>query len=179
MSIDPPTTRESASPDSARLQAMRPRGAQAQGWRLSWGGALLTIALAGMAAFIGARLGRDQALPPRTAPLSDRVFDALGDGKDLAPEQHARINAIGERYASIRAQLRTQSRMLNVTLARLMAEESGLGPQTEATLAQLQVVMGERLKLSMQYMLEVRKELTVEQRRQFDRRVEEEALVSR
>jgi hypothetical protein len=146
-------------------------------WRLTWTAALFTVALAGVAAFVGARLGHDQA--PRTAPLSDRVFDALGDGEGLAPEQLARINAIGERYASTRAQLRTQSRMLNVTLARLMAEENGLGPQTEAALAQLQLVMGERLKLSMQYMLEVRKELTIEQRRQFDRRVEEEASVSR
>jgi len=152
--------------------------ARAAGWRVPWGGALLTVALAALAAFVGARLGSGHAAP-RTTPLSDRVFDLLGDDMDLTAQQHAAIDAIGARYASVRAQLRLQSRMLNVTLARLMAEEQGFGPKTEETLAQLQVVMGERLKLSMEYMLEVRRVLSTQQRAQFDRRVEEEASVSR
>jgi len=151
---------------------------RATGWRMPWGGALLTVALAALAAFAGARLGSGHAVP-RTTPLSDRVFDLLGDDMDLTPQQHAEIDTIGGRYASVRAKLRLQSRMLNVTLARLMAEEQGFGPKTEETLAQLQVVMGERLKLSMEYMLEVRKVLSTQQRAQFDRRVEEEASVSR
>jgi len=177
MNMDP-SSRESTPPESVELHALRQRHANA-GWRVPWGGVVLTIALAGVAAFVGAQLGSHQAPPPRTTPLSDRVFELLGDGTDLTPEQHSRIEAIEARYASVRAQLRSQSRMLNVTLARLMAEENGFGPKTEATLAQLQVVMGERLKLSMEYMLEVRQVLTTGQRVQFDRRVEEEASVSR
>jgi Spy/CpxP family protein refolding chaperone len=176
MSINPSDSRDSAL-DSG-LQALRQQRAHTSRWKLPWGGVLLTVVLAGTAAFVGARLGSDQA-QVRTTPLSDRVFDVLENVTDLTPPQRASIDRIGGRYASVRAQLRQQSRMLNVTLARLMAEENGLGPKTEATLAQLQVVMGERLKLSMEYMLEVRQVLTTAQRRQFDRRVEEEASVSR
>jgi nickel and cobalt resistance protein CnrR len=157
---------------------MHQHRARTQGWNLPWGGVLVTVVLAGAAAFFGARLGSDDATV-RTTPLSDRVFELLGDGMDLTPQQHATIDAIEARYASVRARLRLQSRTLNVTLARLMAEESGFGPATEQALAELQVVMGERLKLSMQYMLEVREVLTTEQRIKFDRRVEEEASVSR
>lgn len=178
MSMDPSRSPVPATPEIGERQAMRPQRARAAGWRLPWGGVLLTVALAALAAFVGARLGSGQAAP-RTTPLSDRVFDLLGDDMDLTPRQHAEIDAIGARYASVRAKLRLQSRMLNVTLARLMAEEQGFGPKTEATLAELQVVMGERLKLSMEYMLEVRKVLSTKQRAQFDRRVEEEASVSR
>ena len=137
-----------------------------------------TIALAGIAAFIGARIGTDQT-QVRTAPLSDRVFELLGDGLNLTAQQRNAINDIGGRYASIRAQLRLQSRTLNVNLARLMAEERQFGPRTAETLEQLQEVMGKRLKISMEYMLEVREVLTPEQRMQFDRRVEEEAAVAR
>jgi Spy/CpxP family protein refolding chaperone len=176
MSNDPSSSPESAAPASAphaRSQE-RTRG----GSRVPWGGVLLTIALAGIAAFFGARLGSDRA-QVRGTPLSDRVFDVLGDGTDLTAQQRATINGIAARYASVRAQLRLQSRVLNVTLARLIAEEHRFGPKTEESLAQLQVVMGERLKLSMEYMLEVRQVLTAEQRVQFDRRVEEEASVSR
>lgn len=177
MSADPSRSHEPIGPHNDGLQELRHR-ARDGSWRLRWGGVLVTILLAGGAAFVGARLGTDAA-PPRTAPLSDRVFEVLGDDVDLSEEQHARINAIADRYASVRAQLRLQSRTLNVTLARLMAEESGFGTKTEDSLRQLQVVMGERLKLSMEYMLEVRQVLTPEQRVKFDRRVEEEAMVSR
>ena len=178
MSMDPSLSPVTATPEKGELQALRQQRARAAGWRLPWGGVLLTVALAALAAFVGARLGSGQSAP-RTTPLSDRVFDLLGDDMDLTLQQHAAIDTIGARYASVRAKLRLQSRMLNVTLARLMAEEQGLGPKTEETLAELQVVMGERLKLSMEYMLEVRRVLSTQQRAQFDRRVEEEASVSR
>jgi nickel and cobalt resistance protein CnrR len=178
MSMDPSGSREPSIPDTERLRALLRQRARSSNWKLPWGGVLVTILLAGIAAFAGARLGSSKA-PVPTAPLSDRVFEVLGDGTDLSAQQQARINAIADRYASVRAQLRLQSRTLNVTLARLMAEESGFGPKTEESLRQLQVVMGERLKLSMEYMLEVRQVLTAEQRVRFDRRVEEDAMVSR
>ena len=148
------------------------------GMRLPWRGMLLTVALAGLAAFAGARLGIQQSQVLKV-PLSERVYELLGDDLELTAAQREAIAAIGERYAPVREQLRLQSRALNVTLAALMAEEQGFGPKTEDTLAQLQIVMGERLKLSMEYMLEVRGRLTPTQRAIFDRRAAQEASVSR
>jgi Spy/CpxP family protein refolding chaperone len=145
---------------------------------MPWLSALVTVALAGLAAFLGARLGTDQG-SARATPLSDRVFHLLGDGLQITPQQQEAIDAVARRYAPVREQLRLQSRTLNVTLARLMAEEQHFGPQTGQVLAQLQLVMGERLKLSMEYMLEVREVLTPAQRALFDRRVAEEASQSR
>lgn len=146
--------------------------------RLPWRGMLLTVVLAGLAAFVGARLGIEQSSVHRGA-LSDRVYELLDDDMDLSARQREEIAAIGDRYSPVRAQLQLRSRALNVTLAALMAEEQRFGPKTEEALAQLQEVMGERLKLSMEYMLEVRGRLTPAQRAIFDRRVAEEASVSR
>jgi hypothetical protein len=139
---------------------------------------IITVALAGVAAFVGAHLGSRQTQRP-PAPLSERVFEVLNENVQLSEQQKAAIQRISESYTPTRERLRMQSRGLNVRLARLMAEEQGLGPQTTQSLERLQLVMGERLKLSMQYMLEVREELTPEQKAYFDRKVAEEAALSR
>jgi hypothetical protein len=145
---------------------------------LGWRNSIVTIVLAGLAAFVGAHLGSRQTHRP-PAPLSERVFDVLNENVQLSEEQKTAIKRISERYTPTRERLRMQSRGLNVRLAHLMAEEHGLGPRTAQSLEQLQLVMGERLKLSMQYMLEVREELTPEQKAYFDRKVAEEASLSR
>ena len=60
-----------------------------------------------------------------------------------------------------------------------MVKEQRFGPKTDETLMELQAVMGSRLKQSLEYMLQVREVLTPEQRAVFDRRVVEEAAVTR
>ena len=145
---------------------------------LSWRGLVITITLAGVAAFVGARLGSERRAP-RTAPLSERVFDLIGDDRELTAQKREAIQRVGDRYAPARERLRQQSQTLNARLLGLMAEEQRFGPKTEDALAQLQLVMGERLKMSMEYMLEVRQQLTPDQRNRFDRRLAEEAGESR
>jgi hypothetical protein len=146
--------------------------------RLAWRNSIITIVLAGLAAFLGAHLGSRQTYRP-PAPLSERVFEVLNENIQLTGQQKSAIRRISEHYAPMRERLRTKSRGLNVRLAMLMAQEQGFGPQTTESLEQLQLVMGERLKLSMQYMLEVREVLTPEQKAYFDRKVSEEAALSR
>lgn len=164
------------SNDSEQWAARSRPGAGAR--RLLLRGSLITILLAALAAFVGARLGGPQ-LPVREMPLSERMFELLDDDFNLSARQRETIGGITERYAPEREQLRMQSRAINVRLAELMPEEQGLGPVTEEVMAELHFVMGERLKLSLQYMLEVRQVLTPEQRVRFDGKVTEEALRSR
>jgi hypothetical protein len=161
----------SGEADPRRGPAMRNSG-------IAWRNSIITIVLAGLAAFLGAHLGSRQTHRP-PVPLSERVFEVLNEGIPLSEQQKETIRGIGQRYVPPREQLRLQSRALNVRLARLMADEQGFGPQTTEALEQLQLVMGERLKLSMQYMLEVRAVLTPEQKAYFDRKVAEEASLSR
>src|SRR5688572_28260237 len=139
-------------PDPRRSLAMRNPG-------IAWRNSIITIVLAGLAAFLGAHLGSRQTSRP-AVPLSERVFEVLNEGIPLSEQQKESIRDIGQRYVPLREQLRIQSRAVNARLARLMADEQGFGPQTTQALEQLQLVMGERLKLSMQYMLEVRTVLT-------------------
>ena len=146
--------------------------------RLPWRGIVATTVLAALAAFIGARLGSRQ-VEASAAPLSERIFELIGDDDRLTSAQRDAIRAIGARYAPLREDLRVQSRVLNAKLLGAMSEEQRFGPRTEATLAQLQEVMGARLKMSMEYMLEVREQLTPDQRLRFDRHHSDEALVSR
>jgi Spy/CpxP family protein refolding chaperone len=145
---------------------------------LPWRSSLVTIVLAGLAAFVGARLGSQ---PPSTPsqPLSERLFGILGDQVELSGEQRRSIQAIAERYAPERDQLRLHSRTRNADMLRAMVQEERFGPQTEAALAQLQEVMGQRLKQSLEYMQQVRQVLTPEQRAVFDRRLIEEAAMTR
>jgi hypothetical protein len=174
-----PSSQESGSPlPPPGGEGARHRRPQARHSMPGWRNSIITIALAGLAAFVGAHLGSRQTYRP-PAPLSERVFEVLNENVQLSDQQKTAIQRISERYTPTRERLRMQSRGLNVRLARLMAEEQGLGPQTTQSLEQLQLVMGERLKLSMQYMLEVREELTPEQKAYFDRKVAEEASLSR
>jgi hypothetical protein len=175
----------SASPDptspatepSGATEPRRPPPRRGNGF--AWRGSIVTIVLAGLAAFLGAHLGSRQP-HVQTAPLSERVYEILDDeGISLTDAQEKTMRQISERYTPTRERLRLQSRGANVHLARLMAEEQQFGPQTTAGLEQLQAVMGERLKLSMELMLEVRAVLTPEQRAYFDRKVAEEASLSR
>lgn len=146
--------------------------------QLTWRSTLVTVALAGVAAFAGARLGAEHA-QPRAHPLAERIFELIGDEQEISPQQREAIQAIGERYAPAREALREKSRMINAELLTLMAEEQRFGPRTEAALADLQLVMGERLKLSMEYMLEVRQQLSPSQRDRFQRNLATEAIESR
>jgi len=173
MTLLPPDAESPAPPPAGGTRRGPPRIS-----KIAWRNSIVTIALAGLAAFLGAHLGSRQTHRP-PVPLSERVFNVLDEGIALDDAQKEAIHGIGERYVPEREQLRMQSRALNVRLARLMADEQGLAPQTTATLEQLQLVMGERLKLSMRYMLEVRAVLTPEQKAYFDRKVAEEASLSR
>lgn len=145
---------------------------------LPWRSSLLTIVLAGLAAFVGARVGSSQPAMPNQ-PLSERLFGLLGDDVELSAQQRQAILAIAERYAPEREQLRLHSRMRNADLLRSMVQEQQFGPKSEEALAQLQAVMGQRLKQSLEYMQQVRAVLTPEQRAVFDRRLIEEAATTR
>jgi hypothetical protein len=174
-----PTSPETGSPPHPPGDDGAPhRRPLARSSMTGWRNSIVTIVLAGLAAFVGAHFGSRQTQRP-PAPLSERIFEVLNESVQLSEQQRAAIQRIGERYTPVRERLRMQSRGINVRLAQLMAEEQGLGPQTTQSLEQLQLVMGERLTLSMQYMLEVREVLTAEQKAYFDRKVAEEASLSR
>jgi Spy/CpxP family protein refolding chaperone len=145
---------------------------------LPWRSSLVTIVLAGLAAFVGARVGSHQPSTP-TQPLSERLFGVLGDDVELSSQQRQTIQSIAEHYAPERDQLRLHSRMRNADLLRSMVHEQRFGPETEEALAQLQGVMGQRLKQSLEYMQQVRAVLTPEQRAVFDRKLVEEAATTR
>jgi nickel and cobalt resistance protein CnrR len=145
---------------------------------IPWRSMLVTIALAGLAAFAGVRLGAGPARMQRVA-LSERIFELVGNEQQLTQQQKDAIRAIGAKYAPIRQRLQAQSRAENIQVLGLMASEQRFGPQTEASLDQLQVVMGERLKLSLEYMLEIRAQLTPAQRQDFERNLIQEASDAR
>lgn len=170
----PAAARRPTDPPAA-TPAPRPAAADRSLLLRGW---VITILLAALAAFLGARLGSHQP-PALNVPLSERVFELLEDSIELTASQRESIDRITERYAPERETLLLQSRNLNARLATLMAEEERFGPLTENALDDLQDVMGERLKLSLNYMLEVRQVLEPEQRVLFDRKVVDEASRSR
>lgn len=145
---------------------------------LPWSSMLATVALAGVAAFVGVRLGTQQASAPPVS-LSERIFELIGDERELTATQREAIRAVGERMGPAREDLRMRSRNLNVEVIRIMAEEKRFGPKSKAKLDELQVVMGDRLRLSLEYMVAIRAQLTPAQAARFEANLAREASESR
>ena len=140
-----------------------------------WRNLLITVLLAGLAAFTGARLGSGHLLRPE-APrarrlLRDTVYQMVHQDLKLTPEQSRRIDQIEERYAHQRNTLRAQIGSANGELGEALANEMALGTAAQRALDHLQSGMGELQKQTILYVLEVRAVLTPQQQQVLDQKV--------
>ena len=139
-----------------------------------WRNLLLTVLLAGLAAFVGARLGSAHfgREPPRSRLLlRDTVYQMVHKDLTLAPDQLSRIDQIEARYARQRNALRAQIGSADGELGEALANEMALGTAAQRALDHLQGSMGELQKQTILYVLEVRAVLTPQQQQVLDQRV--------
>jgi len=146
-----------------------------------WRNLLFTVVLAGLAAFVGARLGATH-LQPAEAPrsrllLRDTVYQMVHHDLKLTPEQSRKIDAIEDRYAHQRNGLRAQIGSADAELGEALANEMALGTAAQRALDHLQTSMGSLQRQTILYVLEVRSVLTPQQQQVLDQKVFESLTV--
>jgi Spy/CpxP family protein refolding chaperone len=145
-----------------------------------WRNLLITIVLASLAAFVGARLGAGRLQPesPRSRLLlRETVYEMVHQSLKLTPEQLRRIDQIEDRYAHQRNSLRAQIGSANAELGEALANEMALGTAAQRALEHLQTSMGELQKQTILYVLEVRAVLTPQQQQVLDQKVFESLTI--
>jgi Spy/CpxP family protein refolding chaperone len=142
-----------------------------------WRNLAITVVLAGLAAYAGARLS-EQRLPIKTveAPrnpvgMRDSVYQMVHQDMQLTDDQKHKIDAIEERYAHRRNELRAKIGSANAELGEALANEMALGTAASRALEHQQQDMGDLQRETILYVLEVRSTLTPKQQQVLDQKV--------
>ncbi len=145
-----------------------------------WRNLVITVVLAGLAAFIGAKLGADHLkteAPRSRLLLRDTVAQMVHQDLKLTPDQRTKIDQIEDRYAHQRNTLRAQIGSANAELGEALANEMALGTAAQRALEHLQSSMGSLQRETILYVLEVRAVLTPQQQQILDQKVFESLTI--
>ena len=140
-----------------------------------WRNLLVTVLVAGIAAYVGAWAGSMQQHrgAAKPSPLRDAIHAMADQGLKLTPAQQKSIDAIDARYSRRRDALRAQIARANSEVADALSVEMAFGPKAELAINHLQSTVGELQKSTILYVLEVRDVLTLEQKSVYDDKVVE------
>ena len=131
---------------------------------------LVVIGLVAFAAALGGVFaGRLIVQPER--PSESKIHSVLHKQLKLDAAQHARIEAIEQRFAVRRKALELEMRAANAHLAEAIEAEHGYGPQVTAAIDHTHHVMGEMQKETLEHLFAMRAVLTPAQAGMFDRTV--------
>ena len=140
-----------------------------------WRNLLITVVLAGAAAYVGVSLGEHQLKRPEPARshllLRDSVYQMVHQDMKLTDDQKHRIDDIEARYAHRRNALRAQIGSADAELGEALANEMALGTAASRALEHLQQSMGDLQRTTILYVLEVRSVLTPQQQQVLDQKV--------
>ena len=151
-----------------------------------WRNLGITVILAGLAAYAGARLG-EQPLPIKAAPtasahgpvgMRDSVYQMVHQDIQLSDDQKHRIDDIEARYAHRRNELRAKIASANAELGEALANEMALGTAASRALEHQEQDMGDLQRETILYVLEVRAVLTPKQQQVLDQKVFESLSAS-
>ena len=144
-----------------------------------WRNLGITVVLAGLAAYAGARLG-EQPLPskPKAAEagrgpvgMRESVYQMVHQDIQLSEDQKRRIDDIEARYAHRRNELRAKIGAANAELGEALANEMALGTAATRALEHQEQDMGDLQRETILYVLEVRSVLTPKQQQALDQKV--------
>jgi Spy/CpxP family protein refolding chaperone len=150
-----------------------------------WRNLGITVVLAGLAAYAGARLGEQplEAKPKTTAVsrpvgMRDSVYQMVHQDMQLSDDQKHRIDDIEARYAHRRNELRAKIASANAELGEALANEMALGTAASRALEHQEQDMGDLQRETILYVLEVRAVLTPKQQQVLDQKVFESLSAS-
>ncbi len=131
---------------------------------------LVVIGLVAFAAALGGVFaGRLIVQPER--PSESEIHSVLHRQLKLDAAQHAKIEAIEQRFAARRKALELEMRAANAHLAEAIEAEHGYGPQVTAAIDHTHHVMGEMQKGTLEHLFAMRAVLAPAQAAMFDQTV--------
>ena len=128
------------------------------------------MGLVAFAAALGGVFAGRQIVQPKR-PSESEIHSVLHKQLKLDAAQHAKVEAIEQRFAVRRAALELEMRAANAHLAEAIAAEHGYGPQVTAAIDHSHHVMGEMQKETLEHLFAMRTVLTPAQAGMFDRTV--------
>ena len=131
---------------------------------------LIVIGLVAFAAALGGVFAGRLIVQPERSSESE-IHSVLHEQLKLDAAQHARIEAIEQRFAVRRKALELEMRAANAHLAEAIEAEHGYGPQVTAAIDHTHHVMGEMQKETLEHLFAMRAVLTPAQAGMFDRTV--------
>jgi len=142
----------------------------------SWRGLILTLVIALAAGFIGARLGALGGHAGGSGKLGqDTVRQSVDSMLDrdfkLTAVQKQRIEAIDEQFTRQHNLIWTDIYASNARLASAVATDMSLSTDAKSAILGIQEGVGRLHTASILYVIQVRGELTPEQRKHFDEHV--------
>lgn len=151
-----------------------------------WRNLGITVVLAGLAAYAGARLSEH---PPLVSPtlgqashgpvgMRDSVYQMVHQDMQLTDDQKHKIDDIEARYAHRRNELRAKIASANAELGEALANEMALGTAASRALEHQEQDMGDLQRETILYVLEVRSVLTPKQQQVLDQKVFESLSAS-
>lgn len=131
---------------------------------------LVVIGLVAFAAALGGVFAGRLIVQPQR-PSESEIHSVLHRQLKLDAAQHAKIEAIEQRFAARRKALELEMRAANAHLAEAIEAEHGYGPQVTAAIDHTHHVMGEMQKGTLEHLFAMRAVLTPAQAAMFDRTV--------
>ena len=143
---------------------------------MGWRSILLTALIAALFGFAGAELGLRHDPNPaegRKVTLSDTITQLLDRDIKLSPAQKTAIDAINTRYTRQRNQLMANLYMARAQLGGAFSENMSLSDPTKEAISSMQMIVGDLQTLTISYIVEIRGQLTPDQRHVYDQKVVE------
>ena len=149
----------------------------------TWRVVLITVVIATICGFIGARFGASRSAPPTANQMQEptvrqQVDDILRKKFTLTPAQKQTIDAIDERYTRRRNEIIADLHAENVDLAAAVGENMTLSPLAKDAIMEIQDSVGKLQTDTINYILEVRQVLTADQKKAFDEEIVEMMMTS-
>lgn len=130
---------------------------------------VLLVVLTFAAAIAGVVIGRLYVVPDR--PMENELHELLHRDLKLDADQHARLDAIEQRYAIRRRELESELRADNARLAEAIEAEHGYGPKVAAAVDRSHQAMGALQKETLEHIFAMRDVLRPDQTAKFDEAV--------
>ena len=143
---------------------------------MGWKSIVLTALIAVLFGFAGAELGlRHDPNPAETrkVTLSDTITQLLERDIKLSPAQKSAIEAINARYTRQRNQLMANLYMARAQLGGAFSENMSLSDPTKEAISNMQAIVGDLQTLTISYIVDIRAQLTPDQRHVYDQKVVE------
>ena len=143
---------------------------------MGWKSILLTALIAALFGFAGAELGLrhdPSSAEARKVTLNDTINQLLDRDVRLTPAQKIAIDAINTRYTRQRNQLMANLYMARAQLGGAFSENMSLSDPTKEAISNMQTIVGDLQTLTISYIVDIRDQLTPDQRHVYDQKVVE------